>query len=155
MTLLHASIAAAAPERVARALGRLLGGPALPFPPCPGAWIAFAAADDGSAVEVYPLDRRVTAGPDQIAFTEGPPEAGPVSTHLAIASPLSAAEILACAEAEGWPARRCARGPFDCIEVWVEDRVLVEVLDAEMLADYRSGMTAANWRAMFEMEDSP
>ncbi|MEM7641761.1 MAG: hypothetical protein AAF366_04465 [Pseudomonadota bacterium] len=154
MTLLHASIAAAAPERVARALGRLLGGPALPFPPCPGAWIAFAASDDGSAVEVYPLGRRVTAGPETIAFSEVAPEAGPVSTHLAIASPLSERDILAAAEAEGWPARRCARGPFDCIEVWIEGRVLVEVLDPGMLAEYRRGMGAANWRSMFGMEDA-
>ncbi len=151
MTLLHVSIAAADPARVARFVGGLLGGPALPFPPCPGAWIAFAAADEGTAVEVYPLDRRVAAGPDTVTFPEAPAEVGPVTTHLALGSPLSADAALALAGEEGWLARRCARGPFDCIEIWLEDRVLVEVLDAAMLADYRQGMTAARWRAMFGM----
>ena len=151
MTLLHLSIAAEEPERVARILSRITGGPALPFPPCPGAWIAFFAADDGSAVEVYPATARVEAGPDTIRFGTGPAEAGPVAAHVALATDLSAEEVLAIGAEAGWTARICDRGPFELVELWVEGRFLVEVLDPAMQADYRRGMTAANWRAMFGM----
>jgi len=151
MRLLHLSIGAAAPETVANVLARLMGGRALPFPPCPGAWIAFASEDDGTAVEVYPASARVEAGPDTIAFTEAPPDAGPAATHLALATPLSAEEVLKIGAAEGWRARICDRGPFACVELWVENRLLVEVLDPEMLGDYRAGMTAEHWQRMFGM----
>jgi len=45
MVLLHASISAKDPERVAAFLATLLGGTALPFPPFPDSWIAFAGQD--------------------------------------------------------------------------------------------------------------
>ncbi|WP_292025143.1 hypothetical protein [Maritimibacter sp. UBA3975] len=151
MTLLHVSISAAAPERVARALAQIMGGRALPFPPFPDSWIAFAAADDGSAVEVYPLTHRVVAGHETIDCEIGAPEEAPTFCHVALASPLPEAEITKIARAEGWQVRTCNRGPFDCVEVWLENRLLIEVLDPGMQADYRANMTAENWAAMFGM----
>ena len=149
MTLLHLSINATEPERVARFLATLLGGEALPFPPFPDSWIAFAAQDDGTAIEVYPLTHRLTAGPETIACETGPPDAGASFAHAAIASPLDRGEILRRGAAEGWITRICNRGPFECVEIWLEDRFLVEVLDPAMQRDYATGMTARNWRAMF------
>ncbi|MCK0167749.1 hypothetical protein MWU52_09345 [Jannaschia sp. S6380] len=153
MTLLHLSITARSPKAFARTVARLLGGEALPFPPCPGAWIAFADADDGTAVEVYPAGTRLSAGPEALAFSPGPPRRSTGATHFAIASPLKAQQILDLVEGVGWTARRCDRGPFSCLEVWTGEGLLIEVLDSGMLADYRKGMTAANWRAMFGMEE--
>lgn len=69
--------------------------------------------------------------------------------HVALASPLAAGEVLALGAEQGWTARICDRGPFECVELWVEEDLLVEVLDPGMADDYRHGMTAANWRAMF------
>ncbi|CTQ48473.1 hypothetical protein [Jannaschia donghaensis] len=149
MTLLHASIAARAPAAMARTLAMLLGGSAHPFPPCPGAWIAFADADDGTAVEVYPAGTRLKQGKDTVVFEPGPPRRSTSATHLAIASPLDADVIIAMAQAATWTARICDRGPFTCVEIWTGEGVMIEVLDPEMLAHYRTGMTAARWRAMF------
>lgn len=153
MGLLHISIPADRPEHVATVLARILGGPALPFPPCPGAWIAFSAADDGTAIEVYPVGTEISAGAEAIAFHRGASGGGPSPCHGAIASDLGAQDLIALGEAEGWRARICNRGPFDCVELWIENRFLVEVLTPEMQNDYRRGMTAACWRAMFGMED--
>ncbi|WP_281825661.1 hypothetical protein [Jannaschia rubra] len=153
MTLLHLSLAARSPEAMARSLARLMGGRALPFPPCPNAWIAFAAADDGTAVEVYPAGTRVLRGAETVAFAAGPPRRDTSATHLAIASPLSVEQIEALARDCGWTARICDRGPFSCVEVWTGEDLLIEVLDAGMLRDYRREMTAGNWRAMFGLED--
>ncbi len=149
MPLLHMSINATNPEGVAQILARILGGEAFPFPPCPGAWIAFAAEDDGTAVEVYPLEARIEAGPETIAFTTAEADTTPTFAHIALASPLTGEEITAIGTDAGWTTRTCNRGPFHCIEIWIENRLLIEVLDAAMLADYRANMTAANWRTMF------
>ncbi|MEM9011325.1 MAG: hypothetical protein AAGE18_08865 [Pseudomonadota bacterium] len=153
MSLLHVSISAAAPEHVAGVLAEILSGSAHPFPPNPGAWIAFAASDDGTAVEVYPLTSRIALGPEQIAFETAAPDAAPTFAHIALASPLTAEAVRAIGAREGWTARVCDRGPFTCIELWIEDRLLIEVLDPAMLAAYRRGMTAENWRRMFGWTD--
>ncbi len=147
MSLLHLSVTARAPAAMARALARLMGGEAYPFPPCPGGWIAFAAGDDGTAVEVYPAGTRLTEGPEAVAFRPGPLRRDTSATHLALASPLTVDEIVALAGNAGWTARVCDRGPFACIEVWTGEGLLIEVLDATMLADYRRGMTIANWQS--------
>lgn len=153
MTLAHLSIDAENPEHVAGVLARLMGGTALPFPPCPGAFIAFYAADDGTAIEVYPLGTQVQRGPDQIAFVQGPPDAAPTGTHICVTSALSEDDLLRIGKDNGWTVRTCNRGPFDCVEIWLENRVLIEALDPAMTRDYRQNMSAANWRAMFGLPE--
>jgi len=152
VSILHVSINADAPERVARFMARLMGGRALPFPPFPDAWIAFTEKDDGSAIEVYPLTHTLYPGETQIGCDVGAPVAGRTFVHAAIRSSLTEAEITNMAEAEGWQARTCNRGPFNCVEVWLENRLLVEVLDTAMQDDYARGMTAENWARMFGLK---
>ncbi len=149
MALLHLSISADRPEEVARFLAEVMGGESLPFPPFPDCWIAFTERDDGTAIEVYPTTHVLTAGPEQIACEVRDRDSGPSFVHAAIASPHDRARLLEMGAAQGWTARLCNRGPFECVEIWLENRLLVEVLDPGMQADYRSGMTAANWAAMF------
>ncbi|MEM8854689.1 MAG: hypothetical protein AAGD34_13390 [Pseudomonadota bacterium] len=149
MSLLHVSISAEQPERVATCLAQLMGGKAMPFPPFPDCWIAFAERDDGTAIEVYPITHTLHAGASQIACAVGEPDASPTFVHAAIASPLAEADIIALVTHHTWPARTCDRGPFQCVEVWLEGRLLLEVLDPQMLRDYRAGMTMANWARMF------
>lgn len=152
MPLLHMSITAAKPEATSKILAAILGGRHLPFPPFEGCWIAFAAEDDGTAIEVYPTTHKLKCGAEQIEGIVGEPDEAPSFAHVAISSPLSAEAIIYLVTAAGWVARRCDRGPFECIEVWIDNRLLVEVLDAEMSANYRQGMTMANWKAMFDLE---
>ncbi len=151
MALLHLSINADDPERIARFLAGLLGGEAMPFPPFPDSWIAFTQEDDGTAIEVYPITHQLTAGSHQVACETGESWDGPTFVHAALGSPLSGDTIIARAENEDWLARRCNRGPFDCIEIWLENRLLIEVLDPAMQQQYRAGMTQQNWRDMFHL----
>jgi hypothetical protein len=152
MSLLHVSINAADPQRVASVLARIMGGQALPFPPFPGCWIAFSADDDGTAIEVFPLTHVLTAGTEAVACEIGAADSRPSFVHLALASALGCDEVRALGAAEGWMTRVCDRGPFACVEIWVENRLLVEVLDPGMRKDYVHGMTAANWKSMFGLE---
>ena len=149
MSLLHLSISADAPEDVATFLAQVMGGEAMPFPPFPGCWIAFAKQDDGTAVEVYPTTHVLEAGPEQVSCEIRERDTTPTFAHVAMCATLNRSEIISSAEERGWLARICNRGPFECVEVWLENRLLVELLDAEMQRDYRNGMTVENWAAMF------
>ena len=149
MALLHLSINAAEPAEIAAFLAELLGGEAMPFPPFPESWIAFSERDDGTAIEVYPLTHQLFAGPQHIECRVGEPDQSPTFVHAAIGSPLPRQDIIEMARARGWTSRLCNRGPFECIEIWLENRVLVEVLDPAMQEDYRVGMRRSNWRRMF------
>jgi hypothetical protein len=141
----HMSIPAHDPRRVARVLARILGGRAFPFPVYPDSWIAVAGDPHGTAVEVYPEDRAMIPGvgaagdapspggfapaPHEVQLsTVRPPER--LATHMAVDSPLSVADLIALGRNEGWRAIACNRGgAFDVVEVWLENRVLVEALD--------------------------
>lgn len=151
MSLLHVSINAENPKGVAEFLAFLMGGKAMPFPPFPDSWIAFAAADDGSAIEVYPLTHILQAGPEQIECRIGTPAPRSSFVHAAIATPLTESEIIAASAERDWLARTCNRGPFACVEVWLENRLLVEVLDPVRQEEYRKGMTMTNWARMFDI----
>ena len=152
MTLLHASISAADPEHVATFLATLMGGMALPFPPFPDSWIAFAAQDDGTAIEVYPTSHRLRIGPDTVACETGAPDDKPSFAHVAIRSAFDRQMIVDLGTAQNWMTRICNRGPFECVEIWLENRLLVEVLDPAMQRAYEQGMTVRNWRTMFGLE---
>ena len=82
----------------------------------------------------------------------GAPDSNPTFAHVAIRSTLSREELLALGAAEGWVTRVCDRGPFECVEIWLENRLLVEVLDPAMQRDYARGMAVTNWKAMFSLD---
>jgi hypothetical protein len=164
----HISIGVHNPEKVANILAELWGGYAMPFPPSPGGYVAFADDGIGTMVEIIPIDIQLLPGtglPDEenfsretitddneATFTIGQeaPQFG--SVHLNINSPLSEAEIKAIAKREGW---RCftanrGRGLFQLIELWIEDRFMLEVNTPEMTRVYRELVNPENWAAFLE-----
>lgn len=149
--LFHMSIAAQDPRRVSTVIAELWSGEALPFPPvAQGSWIALAGDDRGSCVEVYPADTVLReADGDADATSEAVASSGFTATHAAIATPLDRDTVLAIAARESWPAKYRKRGGvFGVIEFWVENRFMIEVLTAEMQAEYLAAATPQAWRAM-------
>jgi hypothetical protein len=134
--LFHISMAAERPEPAARLIAELWRGRAYPFPPvAEGSWIAMAGNERGSAIEVYPLGTELHEGEAAVrAVAAAPSSNGPV--HVAIATALDTEKVKAIAKRFGAPAKVCSRGPFHVIELWVEGRFLIEVLTAEMQAEY-------------------
>jgi hypothetical protein len=150
----HISIAVHDPEKVSAVLAELCGGFAVPFPPAPDSFIVIANDGKGSAVEVTPIDTILIPGenfPDEENFDASTPteefeakfvksEHAPkyVATHLNINTQLSAKEVKAIADREGWRVLTCNRdrGLFQLIEIWVEDRFLLEVMTPEQTARY-------------------
>ena len=152
--ILHFSMPAREPERVARILGDVIDGEVMPFPVVPGAWVAIARDRSGAGIEVMPEatshhpgtgeadPTRAANGPEVMPWEVQIRQDGaaqPASgVHVALASPLSRDEIVAIGRAAGWRATPCERGGvFDLVELWVENRFLIEVLPPDGLARYR------------------
>lgn len=154
--ILHASIPADAPDRVAATLARLMGGSAMPFPPGgPAAWIAWA--DDGATeIEVVPRGDTLRRGPQEAEWRSVPGGLRGSEVHLAIAVPTAAEVILAIAAEAGWPARRCTRGGlFELVELWVEDAFLIELFDPQQAEHFARTISARQWQAMLEAGPPP
>ena len=92
------------------------------------------------------------AGTDQISCEVKERDAKLTFVHAALCSVINRTEIISLATDRNWIAPICDRGLFECVEVWLDNRLLVELLDAEMQSDYREGMTAENWASMFGLK---
>ncbi len=137
--IVHLSIPAAEPERVARVLAELMRGRVSRFSPTKGAFYVGTDSATAAAIEVYPERPMLVPGEGAGAparFVEGdaPPRHGAV--HVALASPLGRAEVIALGAREGWRTVECRRGDsFNVIELWLEDRLMIEVVAAEDQAE--------------------
>lgn len=144
--LFHMSIAAEDPKQVASVIAEIWSGEVRPFRAvCEGAWMALAGDDRGTLIEVYPQGTvlRETEG-DRDAHGEllGNDRFSP--THGAIATELDRDTVFAIARREGWPAKYRKRGGmFGVIELWIEGRQMMEVLTADMQAEYLATMVPA------------
>ncbi len=132
----HISISAANPRHVAEVLAELMEGQFFEFPVCPGAYIAVAGDDYGTAIEVLP---------EQAVWIPGLSEAEPKevearpqfsAVHAAISVSISRAAIEAIGLREGWLTRYCDRGPFQLMEFWIENNLMLEFLTPEMAKGY-------------------
>jgi hypothetical protein len=146
MKLIHASIPADDPNKVASVLAEMLDGEALPFPPAgPAARTAYSG-DGKISLEIVPRGHLIHRGQEQGGWrpVENPQRLSEV--HLAIGVDKPAAEIVAIAEKAGWPARICSRGNgfFELVEVWVEGVFMLEMLDPEQAAHFERVVTVEN-----------
>jgi hypothetical protein len=155
----HLSIAARDPQRAATVIAELWKGEAFPFPPvAKGSWVAMAGDDRNTTLEVYPFGSELVPvdGDHDSQARDNPNVTGFSATHCAIDTPLSYDEVFAIAQREGWTAKYRKRGGlFGVIEFWIEDQVLLEVLTAEMQAEYLQHVTPANWRRMMAAGGPP
>jgi hypothetical protein len=139
----HVSIPARDPERVARVLAELLSGYAGPFVgPMQGAWVVYEEDSVGSGIEVY--DERTMLFPgegDAMGDVRlGEPPQG-IAFHALISVKADRAAIERIGAREGWRTKHFWRGPpgvrlFELYELWIENRVMLELATADMLPAY-------------------
>ncbi len=149
--LFHLSIDADDPRHVAEVLAEFWGGTALPFPPViEGSWQAMAGDDRNTTIEVYPRGTEFhEAEGDADAFGRIGANSRRSATHFAMATRMSAEQVMAIAAREGWPAKYRKRGgAFGVIELWVEGVRMVELLTPEMQDEYRQTMTVEGWNGL-------
>ncbi|OUL22846.1 hypothetical protein BV378_23305 [Nostoc sp. RF31YmG] len=148
----HISIAAQNPLRVAQVIAEVLKGQAFPFFPHPGSYMVFAMDEQGTAIEVYPLETKLIPGEgdDQCQFVQSNTANGMTATHAAISVPSSQEEIEEIGKREGWRVLRCNRDSFfDVIEFWLENKVMLELLTPDMTAQYKAMTSPENIKRIF------
>ena len=140
----HVSIPARQPEHVARVLAELIGGYAGPFVgPIPGAWVVYQEDGLGTGIEIYTDQTALVPADGTTTFTTQLSEAPrAMAFHALISVKCDRETIERVGAREGWLTRHCWRGPpdnprlFDLYELWVENRVLLEVATEDMLSGY-------------------
>lgn len=151
----HISISAYNPERVAGVLAELWNGYVFPFLACPNSFIVLADDGRGTAVEVTPINIELLPGEKlpvedesfnaqtpteefEAKFTERQTFSEYTATHLNINTTLSAEEVKAIAKRMNWRVLTCNRGEgmFQLLEVWAENRLMIEVMTPEMTERY-------------------
>jgi hypothetical protein len=134
----HLSIPAEDPALVSRVLAGMLGGHVTKFGPYQGSFIAWAGDEHGTAIEVYPAGTEMfpDAGQGQANFRHNPNASGFVATHATVSVNLTKDAILSVATQQGWRAVELSRGSFDVIELWIENRVMLELMTPEMTQAY-------------------
>jgi hypothetical protein len=142
----HFSIAAQDPETVGRGFVELFGGK-LTRGPFEGSYMAWMDDEYGTAVEVYRVGGEfvldeVALETEKSGYRENSNPSPHTATHAAISVARREDEILELARRLGWHASKKNRGGFDVIELWVENRVMLEILTAEMAADYLKASTS-------------
>ena len=106
--------------------------------------MAMSGDAHGSMIEVYP-DRAtldIPTSDDQVVFGENqaPPQNWPF--HMLLSVPRSREEVESIGAREGWRAKTFGRGMkghkpfFHVIEIWVENRLMIEVAPPEMAREY-------------------
>lgn len=138
----HISLDAKNPKHVATVLAEIIGGQVVPAPPNfrPDSWFVLTGDQHGTLLEVLPLGTELQPDDDEAGFHQGA-SAPYVPAHAYISVQVSAETLLQIGAREGWLARYCDRGPFDLIEVWLENRQLIEFATPEMTAKYVSLLT--------------
>lgn len=146
--IFHLSIPADDPKRTAQLFAELWGGRVFPFPMVGrGSFVANAGDGTGTTCEVYP--RGLALHPGETMVEERPGEcARNTPFHVAVGTKLSPEEVHALADRHGVRSIRCRRGPFELIELWIDDCFMVEVLTEEMQADYLKAARHESWEAM-------
>lgn len=153
----HVSIPARDPVRVAQVLAELLGGRDYPFPgPLPGARMAVSGDPHGTMIEVYPDGTAMAPGDGDapVAFRRLEAQPPHMPFHALISVPHGREAIERIAAAAGWRAHwfgRAAPGRppvFHVVEVWVENRLLLEVVPADMVEGYAGHMQIARMEAI-------
>jgi hypothetical protein len=150
----HISIAAENPEKVAKVIAELWNGIVIPFPPAPNSFMALANDGKGSGVEITPINTVLVPGegmpPEEdfdsdtrtedyeAKFVDAGSAPQYVATHLNISTHLSEEEIKEIGRREGWRTLVCNRGEglFQLVEMWIENRFMLEVMTPEQTARY-------------------
>ena len=140
----HVSISAREPKHVATVLAELMKGRVFPYPGrIAHAFVAVSDDEHGSMIEVFPEYIALRPGENDLQVrptNSASPKYTPF--HLLLSVPIDGATAIGIGTREGWRVGRFGRGSpgkppaFHVIELWLENRLLVELTTQDMLADY-------------------
>ena len=122
----------------------------MPFPPHPGAWMAWSGDERGTELEIFPRGQEEFPTQGEVSVRKNVTPSPYSECHLAMGTRLSFEDVLAIAKREGWMAQRCNRGGlFEIVEFWVENKFLLELLPSAEQQRYVENMNADRFRRLF------
>jgi hypothetical protein len=143
--IFHASIPADDPERVAKVVAELWRGTYHPFI-APGTYVVLANDELGTELEVGPRGVELIPSAGEVGFQPSPSPRLYSEVHINMSTVLTYQEVLTIASREGWVARICDRGGFfTLVEFWLENKFMLELMNDNEAARYRSIMNANFW----------
>jgi len=142
----HLSFSALDPRLVARTLGQIFHGPVM-FAPAglpEGSFLVPLMDEAGTFLEVVPHGTVLRAGEgSEGSVTWVPATEGTFNpNHALLSTRLTEAELCALGKARGWRTQPGRRGPFQLVEMWVENRQLLEFVTPAHLRTYRGFVRA-------------
>lgn len=112
--------------------------------------MALALDEHGTLIEVLPETTVFMPGDlgEEAQFVDIARAQGHSPTHAAISVALSPEEICAIARREGWRCERFSRGGglFEVIELWLENRQMIELLPPALAQTYLNFWSPENLR---------
>ncbi len=118
-----------------------MGGRFFDFPIHPGAYIVIAGDESGTAIEILPQNTVMIPGESEVETREIESARHQYYPfHAALSVPVSLETIEEIGMREGWLVRFCDRGPFEVMELWIENNLLVELITPEMMGKYQNFM---------------
>jgi hypothetical protein len=135
----HISIAVRNPLLVADVVAEILEGQVLLAPPNfpKDSRLVFPGDEHGTLIEVLPYGTELHPHDSEAGMRSGvEPNSSFVAVHAYISVRINAEQLLRIGARERWLTRRCNRGPFELIEFWIENRLLIEFATPEMTAQY-------------------
>ncbi len=145
----HVSISALEPEHVAAVLAEIMHGRVRPFPgQIANSFMAISGDAHGTMVEVYPADTTLLPGEgeEQVSGLRGQNLPATSPFHFLLSVPATTEEIDRIGAREGWRTKLFGRGApgqppvFHVIELWVENRLMIELAPETMIGEYTRRM---------------
>jgi len=147
--LFHVSIPADEPERVARSVGEICTGTVLAFAPVQGAYMVWLGDERRTIIEFNPRGHEHVPSTGQFGIRLNPAPSAHSESHVAIGTSVAADDVLAIGRREGWFVQRSDRGGvFEVVEVWLENKFLLEVLTEEEQRRYMQNLSIDFFRAI-------
>lgn len=135
--IFHASIPADNPEHVASVLAEIWKTQYVPFV-FPDSYMVMSGNAWGSNIEILKRGGEQVPGAVETMLTRNPASSPYSEVHLLIGTELTFDDVFAIARREGWIARLCDRAIFTLLELWLENRFLIEVVNAAEIERYRT-----------------
>ncbi len=141
----HISIDADNQMKVATVIAKLMGGLARDNWPFKHVCAAYSGDKYGTMIEVWPRGKVVAIPKSGVGKFEISDNSGPLqyyqSFHTALSVEIEDDEIMEIAKEAGWETAVRTNGAFSVVEVWIENRLLLEVLSPTQAENYQRTMT--------------
>jgi len=140
----HVSIEADDPMKVATVIAKLMGGRAHKGFPFKHSCSAFSGDEYGTMFECWQRGKVVAipkSGAGQFELKDSDALQKYQPFHTALSVKLEDDEVMAIAKEAGWETAVRSNGAFSVVEVWIGNRLLLEVLSPTQAENYLRAMT--------------